>query len=487
MLKTYSFHLVIFFSLLVSAPAWATIELPAIFTDNMVLQQKTAAAIWGKSDPGREVSLITSWNKQRYVAQADAAGKWRMVVETPKAGGPYSISISDGEELKLNNVLIGEVWICSGQSNMDFSLSGWTGNNSTGFYQKEIDESVKYSRIRLLQLNKMLSKTPQEDLVKGVYGGGWRESSPETLPAFSAVGYLFGRQLYEHLDVPIGIIYGAWGGSGLFSWTSGPIIETVPEYSEVLKKTRNAPEPDMSVKKPGCNFPTYLFNGMIHPLTGYSIRGVVWYQGEHDTWERKFRNSYKHLFPLMIQGWREAWKNDFPFYYVQLPNFVPEDSTGRAGLPIIRDAQLQTLRLEKTGMAVTVDIGDPKDIHPKDKREVSRRLALWALAQTYGKKITCSGPIYESYQLENGQVRIRFTHTDKGLVARDGDTLKGFTIAGVDGVEHPAEAHIEGNTVVVRSSEVKNPLSVRYAWEGNPDCNLYNGANLPASPFKTDN
>jgi sialate O-acetylesterase len=481
MFRSFQYQKITLFFLcfLAILPLSAKVDLAAVFTDNMVLQQQTTVSIWGKSSGNREIKVITSWDKKSYLTIVDATGKWLVKIKTPKAGGPYFISISDGEEIQLNNILIGEVWICSGQSNMDFPMLGWTKVVNA----KEEVALANYPKIRLLHVNRMVSKTPQDDLVKGIYGGGWRECSPETIPLFSAVAYFFGRNLYENLNVPVGLIYAAWGGSNVISWTSGEMMETVPDYMDDLQKTRNLPEPDMSVKKPNCNRPTYLYNGMIHPLVNYAIRGAIWYQGEQNSWTA---NQYKSLFPLMIQSWREAWKNNFPFYYVQLTNFVCPDSISAIGFPVIRDAQLQTLHLENTGMAVTIDIGDSNDIHPTNKQDVGKRLALWALAKTYGKKITYSGPIYESYRIEGDKIRIGFTHTDKGLIAK-GAFLKGFTIAGIDEIHHSADARIEGNTVVVGSPDVKHPLTVRYGWKDDPECNLSNGAGLPASPFKTDN
>ncbi|MDR2622450.1 MAG: sialate O-acetylesterase [Dysgonamonadaceae bacterium] len=453
----------------------AEIKLPKMFTDNMVLQQKTEAPIWGKATPEKEVKITTSWDNQTYKVKAGKDGKWLVKVNTPQAGGPYSIAISDGKTLTLNNILIGEVWICSGQSNMEMPLAGWGKIND---YEKEIAEA-KYPDIRLLHVNKAASTRPLDDLT--ATRNGWQECSPANIAEFSATAYFFGRDLYKNLNVPIGLISTSWGGTVAEAWTSGESLEYIPDFKQALDNMKNQPE---EIKTENPNRVTVLYNAMIHPLVPLAFQGAIWYQGESNA-DRAAQ--YKELFPLMIRDWRKAWNRDFPFYFVQLANFKDQQPEPvNSNWAELREAQLQTLHLDNTGMAVIIDIGDAKDIHPKNKQDVGIRLALNARALTYKKKTPYSGPVYKSYKIQGDEIRIHFSHAD-GLKTSDGSEVKGFAIAGSDHVFHWANAVIEGNKVIVGSPEVKFPVAVRYAWADNPVCNLYNGAGLPASPFRTDN
>lgn len=466
---------VLFLSAALSCPVSAKVVLPGIFTDNMVLQQQTDAPIWGKASPGKKVTIQTSWDQQTYQAIAESDSTWKIQVKTPKAGGPYEITISDGKKLKLQNVLIGEVWICSGQSNMEMPLAGW---GKVLNYEQEI-AAANYPQIRLLHVEKATAVQPKNEI--GETRGGWQACSPETVAEFSSVAYFFGRDLNKHLNVPIGLISTSWGGTIAEAWTSGESLEQMPDFVKAVQ-TITEPVTEKEAKNP--NRPTVLYNAMLKPIIPYAIQGAIWYQGESNA-DRAYQ--YRELFPLMIRDWRKQWKKDFPFYFVQLANYMerkvePQESNWAE----LREAQLQTLFLENTGMAVTIDIGEAKDIHPKNKQEVGSRLALAARAQTYGEAIPYSGPVYESYQIEGDQIRIRFSHTSNGLKSKGDAQLQGFAIAGPDHRFYWANAVIEGNEVVVSSPEVKFPVAVRYAWSDNPLCNLYNGADLPASPFRTD-
>ncbi len=643
-------------AILTAALCWninAKPVLPAVFSDNMVLQQQTQVPIWGQASKGKKVKLTASWDGKTYLAPTDSEGNWKIEIQTPAAGGPYNISISDGKEIKLSNVMIGEVWICSGQSNMEMPIKGW---GKVMNFQQEIDQA-NHPDIRLYQVKKTVSPVPLTGGESTM--GGWQNCSPKTVEEFSAVAYFFARELNQKLNVPVGVIDVTWGGTPAESWTSGKTLEIMREFHEPLALTQKAEENmseamaiynrmmdewetqvrqkdpgysngqplwaeadydapswgtiqfpgyieeqvdpgfegfiwlrreieltdewlkrDLKVElnqiddddityfngheigrtygigtvrhytiprnllKKGKNvltirlgdtggqsgipgdasmlyvtngkkrislagewkqkisifnknevpqqplsfqtcqyYPTVLYNGMLHPLIPFGIKGAIWYQGEANA-DRAYQ--YRDLFPLMIRDWRAKWNKNFPFYFVQLANFMqrseqPEESAWAE----LREAQTQTLNLENTGMAVTIDIGDANDIHPKNKQEVGRRLSLIALNQTYGKGNSYSGPIYSRMQLRNNEIEISFEHTDGSLVAQGGE-LKGFTIAGTDHIFYPAKARIAGDKVIVYSEKVSFPIAVRYGWANNPECNLYNKAGLPASPFRTD-
>jgi len=628
----------------------AKIILPSVFSDNMVLQQKTNAAIWGKTDAGKAVKITVSWNKINYGAIADANGNWKIKVGTPGFGGPYTITISDGEALVLNNVLIGDVWICSGQSNMEMPLAGW---GKILNYEKEIADA-KFPNIRLLQADHITSNVPLNDAK--VANGGWQECNPKYVAGFSSTAYFFARQVYEKTKIPIGLIHTSWGGTIAEAWTSAESLKKMPDFAAAVDKIQksvknpspltyeekvknwvkstnekdsgylngqakwavadingwqkmaiptlwedaalknfdgivwfikkvNIPENwkkngaklnlgtiddnditfvngvkvgetegynvgrtytlpadllktgentiavrvfdtgggggiygeakdlnlnnasgeqialtgDWSYKigldlkkaeaKPfeenGPNRPTVLYNAMMHPYIQFAIKGAIWYQGESNA-DRAYQ--YRELFPTMIKDWRQKWgQGDFPFYFVQLANFMQADQAPvESAWAELREAQQKTLALPNTGMATIIDIGEAKDIHPKNKQEVGRRLGLIALAKTYGQKINYSGPVYQLQKAEGKQITLTFSNTENGLKAGDGAELKGFAIAGADKKFYWAKAIIKGNQVVVSSSEVANPVAVRYAWGNNPVCNLVSNDGLPGSPFRTD-
>jgi len=633
--------------------SYAQIVLPACFTDNMVLQQQTKVNLWGTQTPGKSFTIITSWNKKTYNVTSDAGGNWQIKVSTPTYGGPYTITFNDGQITNLKNILIGEVWVCSGQSNMEMPLTGFYGDVLNLKY--ELADAANYPEIRVLKIDNKTSFTP---LTNVQTKGGWAVCNSQTVRDFSAVAYFFAKNLFRGRHIPIGIINSTWGGTVAEAWTSGGALKTIPAFApfvnaaesgltqekldaryqteirawidsinirdpgfqqsklrwaepdfddsawqkmilpayweqagipdydgtmwfrkkvlvpaewagkdlklnmggiddydvsyfngaevghtelfifkrnytipgKLVKAGENTiavrvfdngglgginkgplqlslatdttgqidlagqwvyhkanvltllPQPPAQSNSP--NRPTLIYNAMINPILPYTIKGVIWYPGESNA-DRPVQ--YRQLFPLLITDWRQHWKEgNFPFYFVQIANYAATNQPPAANWPALRDAQLNTLKVPNTGMAVTIDIGDAHRIHPQNKQETGRRLALIARAKTYGENIPYSGPIYKSQVIAGNKIEVSFAHTDNGLLAK-GDTLKGFTIAGADKKFYPAKAIIVKDKVIVSSSEVADPIAVRYAWANNPLCNLYNGANLPASPFRTDN
>lgn len=456
----------------------AQVRLQPLFTDNMVLQQQASVPVWGETKPGKTVKVTPSWNRKTYVTKADKQGKWQVTIETPAAGGPYDIRITDGKPIDLKNVLVGEVWLCSGQSNMEMPIEGW---GKVMNYKDEEQEAQQHPNIRLLQLDKVTAAKPAEHF--SAVACGWQVCSANSIKEFSSTAYFFGRELEKYCHVPIGLIQSCWGGTPIEAWTSGKALATHPDYKErradIFAHSTEAPAAT-PVKG---NEPTALFNAMINPLVPFTIKGVIWYQGEYNA-GRAYQ--YRSLLPLMINDWRTRWGYSFPFYIAQLANYMDTKAEpAPSEWAELREAQLRALNMENTGIAVLIDVGDAKDIHPKNKQEAGRRLALPARALTYGEQITYSGPIYRSYRIEGNKIRIFFDHADGGLKAADG-APKGFSIAGIDRVFHWATAVIDGNNVVVTCPEVSFPVAVRYAWADNPVCNLQNKAGLPASPFRTD-
>lgn len=482
----------------------ADVKLPTVIGDNMVLQQGRKIPIWGQADPGEKVTVTLG--KDTATATADRDGRWMVKLKKQKAGGPHEVTITANSTITLKNVLIGEVWVCSGQSNMQMSVTGVRDA------PKEIAEA-DYPNIHLFAVPNVTAAEPQRDCK-----GSWVTCSPQTVPGFSAVGYFFGRELHRKLGVPIGLINTSWGGTPAETWTSRAALDAVPDLHPLLDrwdqtianypqakakwdqdmvkwkeaadkaKTEGKPAPQRPWPPQGTDSPHRpgnLYNGMISPLIPYAIAGAIWYQGESNA-GRAY--EYRTLFPTMIQNWRKDWRQgDFPFLFVQLANFMqtrpdPVDSAWAE----LRESQTRTLSLPKTGMAVIIDIGEASDIHPKNKQDVGYRLALAAEKITYKQNIVFSGPTYKSMKIEGDKVRLSFRNLGSGLVARDGETLKGFAVAGEDKKFVWADATIEGNTIVVRSDQVAKPVAVRYAWADNPVCNLYNKEGLPASPFRTD-
>ncbi|MDD4969088.1 MAG: sialate O-acetylesterase [Paludibacter sp.] len=631
----------------------AKVIMPVLFSNNMVLQQNTQAPVWGVCNANRKVKVLTGWNNKTYETVSDQSGKWKLKVETPAAGGPFILKVSAEETLTFNNVMIGEVWLCSGQSNMEMPVSGWA---KVANYEQEI-ATADHSNIRLFQVEKATALSPVTDLK--VMGGSWLVCSPKSIPEFSATAYFFAKNLSERLNgIPIGLIHTSWGGTPAEAWTSEKSLELLPDYDEYIAELKKIPSDPAEQKnylnrqqeewkaqlvrkdrgyvnrnaawikadfddsgwktmqvpqfweeqmlkdfdgavwfrkmvdlsdayvgkdlilnlgtvddneitffngqqigategydrnrnytipaklvKSGRNViavrvfdsgggggfygdpknvfialgetmiqlsgswkyvvglnmkelvapkivlnqvqPTTLFNAMINPLVPYAIRGAIWYQGEANVERAK---QYSLLFPLMIHDWRKQWNTDFPFYFVQLANFMkrnekPESSQWAE----LREAQQQALSLTNTGMAVTIDIGEGDNIHPKNKQEVGRRLALAAAANTYGQNIPYCGPVFTSFRIEGSKLILQFSSVAGGLKAMNDKPVTGFAVAGVDKKFYWATAEIDGDKVIVSCPDVEFPIAVRYGWANNPDCNLYNIDNLPASPFRTDN
>lgn len=463
----------------------ADVVVPGLFNDHMVLQRDITLPVWGTASPNEKVTITLG--KRKVSTTADAAGNWRVRLNPLPAGGPYEMTIAGNNTITIKDVLIGEVWICSGQSNMARKVN--KAANS-----KQEAAAANYPRIRLFSVPREIANEPTKTL-----GGSWQVCSPQTAAKFSAVGYYFGLDLHKVLDVPIGLIASAVGGTPAESWTAQAALEADPDFKPIFELWERLLTQGEAPKKPGAKKPRrtaaelrksaqrpcVLYNGMIHPLMPYAIRGVIWYQGEANA-PRAY--LYHKLLSTMIRSWRTEWgQGDFPFLIVQLANYqIRQKEPYVSDWAELREAQLMTLSVPKTGMAVAIDIGDPKDIHPRNKQEVGRRLALAARAIVYGHKIPYSGPIYDSMKIEGDKIRIRFKHVDGGLQAKGG-ALKSFGIAGRDRKFVDAEAVIDGDTAVVSSSMVAQPVAVRYGWADAPECNLYNGAGLPASPFRTDN
>jgi sialate O-acetylesterase len=491
-----------------AATSRAEIRLPAVIGDNMVLQAGDRVQLWGWADPNEEIEVGLSWRDFRWSIQTDEAGKWQFPIKAPDVGGPYEITLKGKKNtVVIKNILAGQVWVCSGQSNMQWSV------RQSANPEQEI-AAATYPKIRLFSVERKVAETPQDDCK-----GKWVECSPETVGDFSAVGYYFGRELHKELDQPIGLIHTSWGGTPAEAWTSMPMLEENPSFEPILMRYKKAVDayPQALIKhkeavekwneavakakaegkpapgnRPSAPFgpgnphsPAGLYNAMIAPLMPYTVGGAIWYQGESNA-GRAYQ--YRELFPTMIKSWWNNWgQGDFPFLFVQLANFrETKEEPGESDWAELREAQMMTLDMPNTGMAVIIDIGEANDIHPKNKQDVGKRLALWALANTYGKRVVYSGPLYKSMEKNGDKIVLTFDHCGDGLIARGGEPLKGFAIAGEDHKFVWADAKIEGNTVVVSSSAVANPIAVRYAWADNPVCNLYNKAGLPASPFRTD-
>ena len=644
-------------SLCVAAFAQAKVTLPSFFTDNMVIQQNSQLTLPGKAKAGKQVTVKVSWNHEKYTAKASADGHFSIEVPTPPAGGPYQIIVSDGEKLVLNNVLSGEVWICSGQSNMEMPVAGW---GKVMNYEQEVADA-NYPSIRLLQVKKTVAFSPQDNVEMNM--NGWQECSSATVSEFSSVAYFYARKLWKELNVPVGVIDCTWGGTPAESWTSHQTLKRVmgfqkkmaemesagfqreklvelyhremdewlqqfdardagfkdgaPQWISALQ-TGNGWKPmelpaywetrglnfdgtvwfqkeveipaDWSGKEisfhlamiddddityfngkeigrtSGCNtmrtykisaalakagkgvitiraidyggeggihgepqqmymeangkkislagnwnyhtgvsmtgapsrplspegtgwptscYPTVLYNAMIHPFTVFPIKGAIWYQGENNAARA---NEYIDLFPALIKDWRSRWNSEFPFYWVQLANFMsPAKQPSESHWANLRDTQSKTLALPHTGQAVIIDIGEENDIHPRNKQDVGKRLALHALHNDYGyNSIVCTGPIFQSVKRIGNTLEITFDTCEEKLVAHNKyGYLSGFAIAGADGKYQWAQAKIENNKVIVWNKEIQQPVSVRYAWGDNPnDANLYNAAGLPASPFE---
>ncbi len=456
------------------AQSKADVSLPRIFSSNMVLQQGKEIPVWGQATKGERVTVTFNGTAQR--AKADKNGQWRVNLPAQSYGGPYVLTIKGKNTIEFENVMVGEVWICSGQSNMQ-----WTVKDSDNA-EEEI-AAAGHPGIRLFYVPREVAQFPQSD----ISGGEWVECSPETIPGFSAVAYFFGRALHEELNVPVGLVHTSWGGTVAETWMSPSVMGDDPDFGAKFKELQEKDMNEIDKKNPNA-YPSLLYNAMIQPLIPYAMQGAIWYQGESNAGRAK---QYQRIFPGLINDWRNQWKQgDFPFLFVSLANFrKPVEQPAESDWAELREAQTMTLSLPNTGMALAIDIGDADDIHPRNKQDVGKRLALNALKIAYDQDIVYSGPLYESVEFKNGKAYVTFSETGSGLEVKDKyGYLKGFAIAGADRVFHWAKAELaDAKTVVVYSDEVKNPVAVRYGWANNPDdVNLYNREELPANPFRTD-
>ena len=459
-----------FLTAAVGSRAEAEVSLASVFTDGMVLQRDRPVPVWGQAEPGSKITV--SIQDRTAEAVADATGAFRAVLPPLEAGGPFTLKVEGDGALERTDVLVGEVWICSGQSNMQWSFKM--------LRDAETPAQSSNPRIRLLTVARKGAATPQT-----AFEGRWVACGPETLGDFSAVAYYFGRLLERELEVPVGLISTNYGGTPAEAWTRR---DTLASYPELAYYTQNLDERLAKLEADGKglkNEPSVLYNGMIAPLVPYAIRGAIWYQGESNA-GRAY--EYRTLFPAMIHDWRAAWgQGDFPFLFVQLAPFKKiVESPQESDWAELREAQALTAKIvPQTAMAVITDVGDPNDIHPRKKQPVGERLAKAALGMTYGLDVAYTGPMYDALTIKGNEAIITFVGFAGGLVARDGP-LTGFAVAGPDGVFVNAQARIEGNSVVVSAPEVAHPVAVRYGWADCPVLNLFDEAGLPASPFRTD-
>lgn len=533
--------------LLMASPAMAAVRLAKIFGDHMVLQREKEVPVWGWADTGENVTV--NFGGQTKTAKAGTDGKWTVRLESMKANATGQDLTVKGtnSSTAAKDVLVGEVWLCGGQSNMRFPI--FAAHNAEEVLPKSAD-----NQIRSFNVTMVTSAEPLADV-----GGAWKVSAPDTTRDFSAVGYFFAKELREKLNCPVGFINASWGGTPIKTWislkgfqASPPIDKQLKEwetaveqfkkiqadpsieskYRDELKKWQQevetpfkavlkqynedkaagktvgdkpkppTPEPQnpnpMGMPSPSArpSTPTVSFNGMIAPLAGLGVRGVLWYQGEANGSQGM---EYRTWFPRLIQDWRSHWNSEFPFLFVQIPMIgVDKNPVAINGMPWLREAQAMALKLPKTSMAVTLDIGDPNDAHPGDKIDVGQRLALLARRDVYGEKIVASGPMYDALSIEGAKARVKFKETGTGLTPGQApwlakgvqplptDKLVGFFIAGDDRKWVEADAKIDGDAVIVSSPSVLKPVAVRYGWAGSPRCNLYNREGLPAAPFRTD-
>jgi sialate O-acetylesterase len=485
--------------------ASADVRLPAIFSDHAVLLSGAEVPVWGWADAGEKVEV--SFAGQTKSATPDTSGKWTVKLDALKADAkPQELTVKGKNTLTVKDVLVGEVWLGSGQSNMAMTV-----NRAKDFEQEKAASNLP--EMRMFTVISGASEKAEEDC-KGV----WLVCAPDKVAVFSAALFFCGREIHKALGVPVGMINSSVGGTPIESWIAPEAQAASPELKAFFEAVK-AREAEMDIEKAKAKYEKDLakwkedskvakaagkpvgrapqdpvalrarkgnvgglFNGKIAPLIPYAVRGMLWYQGEANTTDTKAA-FYQHQLPLLVNDWRKRWGSEIPFAWVQLPNFTRAGD----GWPIVREAMLKTLKLPKTGMAITIDIGEQKNIHPANKQEVGRRLSLWALSSVYGKKVeSASGPLPAGHEVHGDKITLKFTHADGGLVAKGGLGLTGFMVAGEDKQWKKAATQIEGDKVIVCSPEIAKPVAVRYAWQDWPECNLTNGAGLPASPFRTD-
>lgn len=488
------------------------VRLPAIFSDHMVLQRDSIVPVWGWAEPGEHVTVEIAGQRKSCVTNTN--GVWKVKLDELSISSPTTMTVTGSNAIKVEDVLMGEVWLASGQSNMQLPV------RLCDNYEQE-RAAATFPKIRMFQVPKEAADTPQSDC-----GGKWIVCSPGPVGGFAGTAYFFGRALFQSLNVPIGMIDSSLGGTAIEGWTSldrqtnqpelAPLLATWREKTNVVYNEAEAVaryEKEMvawkkataaakaagkdgpaTLQKPGPprldkNFPGNLFNAMIAPIIPYAIRGAIWYQGENNAWYSTVKR-YDVQLPLLISDWRQRWEQGaFPFAWVQLPNYRKrtDDPGALSAWALMRESMLHSLSvITNSGMAVTIDVGSADTIHPPNKQEVGRRLSLWALARVYGTNVPFSGPLFDSQVIKSNTVSISFKYTYNGLATKNGEPLKGFAIAAKDGKWVWADAQIRGDQVLVSSPAVVSPVAVRYGWADNPDCNLINSAGLPASPFRTD-
>ncbi|MCX6308518.1 MAG: sialate O-acetylesterase [Bacteroidia bacterium] len=467
-MKTKIFLLSIF--LVLALMAQATLKVASILGDNMVLQRNTEVKIWGKTDPNQKVTVKADWNQVIVNATSNEKGEWLVKVKTTQAGGPYSISIRSGKEkVSLKNILLGEVWICSGQSNMEMPVAGWSDMPTIGSTDFILD--ADNPNIRLFTLKKASMETPQDTCV-----GNWSVASSASVAPFTAVGYLFAKQLQRKLNVPVGIISSNWGGSRVEAWMNK---ETIAKFPEALKQTTQVEtSPNHKASR--------LYNGMIAPITNFAIKGVLWYQGESN---KGNYYDYAALQASMVANWRNDFGvGEFPFFFVQIAPYSYGKSIG-IDAALQRDEQLKSMYLiPNSGMISTLDIGEEKNIHPAQKETVAKRLAYWAFAKTYSvDNIVCKSPTFKGMTIKDSAVTITFNDAENGL-STFGKEVECFEIAGQDSIFYPAKMTIAKKQVRVWSPLVKEPVAVRYGFSNFPKTAgyLYNTTGLPVPSFRTD-
>lgn len=452
--------------------AQARVKLPAVLGDHMVLQRETKVNLWGWAAEGKKVTVAPSWDKKVYTATAGRDGKWIATVETPRAGGPYSIVISDGEPVTIGDILIGEVWLCSGQSNMAMPVRGFDRQPVEG----SLDAIIKAKPslpVRMCTIKTAYSKTPVDDCT-----AEWNTNTPSSVARTSATAYFFARYVQEALGVPVGIIVSAWGGSKVEAWmdrqTLGAFTEVDLRFLDDTTRVAAAPKT-----------PCVIFNAMMAPLTNYTIRGMLWYQGESNS----DAALYRRMMAAFVGSLRRQWgQSDFPFYYVQIAPYQSNDADGTS-MALIREAQLMGMKdIPGSGMATTLDAGDRTCIHPPKKAVVGERLAYWALAKTYGVTgFNCSGPVYKTMEVKKERALLTFDNAPEGVspISRE---LAGFEIAGADRVFHKAHAVVnpKDGRLAVWSENVTAPVAVRYAFHNYAEASLFDSFGIPASSFRTD-
>lgn len=446
--------------LFINICAFADVRLPAILSDHMVLQQNTTVKLWGWSEVRENITVTTTWDTTTYKATGNGSAKWIAQIKTPAGGGPYKITIKGRNTIEISDVLIGEVWVLSGQSNMEMS-AGWPGMQK---YDADVAAATN-KNIRFFHIPKTTALYPQDDLK-----AKWVVCNPEDMKRFSVAGYFFGQKLNAELNAPVGLINSSWSGSAAEPWTPADTVANNPVLAAIEKETQ------------GRLNTAQMFNAMIYPITNFQIAGTLWYQGESNV--RRYA-TYKELFSTMISSWRKAWGKEFPFYFAQIAPYSGYGKTDTGAY--LREQQTKTLSLPNTGMVVTTDLVDNiNDIHPQMKKEVGLRFANLALAETYKKNITgYKSPLYQSMKIEKDKIRISFEGAEKGLMTKGGPPTE-FYIAGEDKNFVPATAKIDGNTVIVWNKDIKNPVAVRFGFSNTAMPNLFSKEGLPVNIFRTD-